>query len=388
MRWEKKPLSECCSFVGGYAFKSSELSEVNRGNDIPVVKIGNLTAQGFLDLTKSQYYPYTDKLKQYIINNGDILLAMTGATVGKISISNKNNVYLNQRVGLLRPKDIVLNRKFLFYCLLDEQFYNFCQDTAGGGAQGNISPTQILNYKLPLPPLHIQQHITEVLDKADALRQKDQLLLQKYDELAQSIFYDMFGDPVKNEKSWELKKFKECGTLDRGVSKNRPRNAPELLGGKYPLIQTGDIANSGGYITSYTSSYSELGLKQSKLWKKGTLCITIAANIAKTAVLTFDACFPDSVVGFLPNQFVTTNYIRFWIGYLQKILEDSAPESAQKNINLDILRNLNVPVPPIELQNRFELLLINNNKLKNKCMNSSKKSELLFDSLLDTNFKN
>ena len=129
-------------------------------------------------------------------------------------------------------------------------------------------------------------------------------------------------------------------------------------------------------------------MKQSKLWKKGTLCITIAANIAKTAVLTFDACFPDSVVGFLPNQFVTTNYIRFWIGYLQKILEDSAPESAQKNINLDILRNLNVPVPPIELQNRFELLLINNNKLKNKCMNSSKKSELLFDSLLDTNFKN
>ena len=92
------------------------------------------------------------------------------------------------------------------------------------------------------------------------------------------------------------------GELAREKSKNRPRNAPELLNGPYPLIQTGDIANAGIYLKEYTQTYSELGLKQSKMWKKGTLCITIAANIAKASILTFDACFPDSVVAFIPSE--------------------------------------------------------------------------------------
>jgi type I restriction enzyme, S subunit len=90
----------------------------------------------------------------------------------------------------------------------------------------------------------------------------------------------MFGDPVRNEKGWEVCNLNELGSLDRGVSKARPRNSPELLGGIYPLIQTGDVTNSGIYITAYKQTYSELGLKQSKLWPKGTMLITIAANIA------------------------------------------------------------------------------------------------------------
>lgn len=98
-------------------------------------------------------------------------------------------------------------------------------------------------------------------------------------------------------------------SLDRGRSQYRPRNAPELLNGPYPLIQTGDVSKAGLYITTYQNTYSELGLKQSKLWKAGTLCITIAANIAQTAILAFDACFPDSVVGFIPYGDVNAVYV-------------------------------------------------------------------------------
>ena len=126
------------------------------------------------------------------------------------------------------------------------------------------------------------------------------------EDFLRSAFLEMFGDPVTNPKGWPLIKFSEIGELDRGKSQHRPRNAPELLGGPYPLIQTGDVANSGGYIRSYKSTYSEIGLKQSRMWPKGTLCITIAANIAKTGILTFDACFPDSVVGFSPNKKTNT----------------------------------------------------------------------------------
>ena len=163
----------------------------------------------------------------------------------------------------------------------------------------------------------------------------------------------MFGDPVLNEMGWEIETLNKIGTIGRGVSKHRPRNASELFGGIYPFIQTGDVANSGNYIVDYHSTYSEFGFKQSKLWDKGTLCITIAANIAKTSILTFDSCFPDSIVGFIPGERTNNMFIHYWFSYFQKILESQAPESAQKNINLKILSELKVILPPLSLQNEF-----------------------------------
>lgn len=268
--------------------------------------------------------------------------------------------------------------KFLFYLLKTINF--------DAGQHKRYWISTFANFEIELPPLSTQKRIAEILDAADALRRKDQELLKKYDELAQAIFIDMFGDPVKNEKGWETKKFKELGKLDRGVSKHRPRNASELLGGNYPLIQTGDVANSGGIITKYRATYSDLGLKQSKLWEKGTLCITIAANIAKTGILDFNACFPDSIVGFKPNDKISNSiYIQYWIGFLQKILEDNAPESAQKNINLEILRGLDVICPPIEHQNEFQKIILKLNSLKHKL--SNKIDEDLFDAIIQKAFK-
>lgn len=89
------------------------------------------------------------------------------------------------------------------------------------------------------------------------------------------------------------------------------------------------------------------------MWPAGTLCVTIAANIAQTGILTFPACFPDSVVGFTPNEGVNTRYVQHFIDDLRPYLELTAPQLAQKNINLEILREVEVPVPPIELQNQF-----------------------------------
>lgn len=174
----------------------------------------------------------------------------------------------------------------------------------------------------------------------------------------------MFGNPITNSHNLPLKTLSELGELGRGISKHRPRNAPELLGGVYPLIQTGDVANASLYILDYNSTYSETGFKQSKMWSKGTLCITIAANIAKTAILTFDSCFPDSVVGFNANVSTNNIFIHFWFSFFQEILEEQAPESAQKNINLKILSELKVIVPPIELQQQFADFVAQTDKSK------------------------
>ena len=156
--------------------------------------------------------------------------------------------------------------------------------------------------------------------------------------------------PVIPEE-WHYIALKHLGDLGRGKSKHRPRNDPKLfLDGKYPFIQTGDVKAATNHITTFTKQYGEFGLSQSKIWPKGTLCITIAANIAETAFLGIDACFPDSIVGFTPNNSVLAEYIRYFIESQKIRLWAFAPATAQKNINLDTLENLIVPYCSIDEQ--------------------------------------
>ena len=139
--------------------------------------------------------------------------------------------------------------------------------------------------------------------------------------------------------------------MGRGKSKHRPRNDPKLFeDGKYPFLQTSEVKAAKQYITEFSKLYGEFGLQQSKLWPKGTLCITIAANIAETAFLGIDACFPDSVVGFTPYENISPEYIKHFIESQKLRLWAFAPATAQKNINLDTLENLIVPYCSAEEQ--------------------------------------
>lgn len=143
---------------------------------------------------------------------------------------------------------------------------------------------------------------------------------------------------------WVYSYLADMGDLGRGKSKHRPRNDPRLFGGSFPFIQTGEVKAANRVVRSYSQTYSEFGLAQSKLWPKGTLCITIAANIAQTAFLGFDGCFPDSVVGFTAFEpVVRAEYIDYFIQAARTRIEAYAPATAQKNINLETLENLVVP---------------------------------------------
>ena len=161
--------------------------------------------------------------------------------------------------------------------------------------------------------------------------------------------------PYTLPNGWTWIRFPEVGELSRGKSKNRPRNNPILyINGKYPLVQTGDVSRANGIVKTFSALYNENGLKQSRLWPKGTMCITIAANIAETAILGFDACFPDSVVGFIPhNEIGNTKYFEYFMRTAKEHLEKFAPQTAQKNINIEILENLLIPLPPLAEQHRI-----------------------------------
>lgn len=285
----------------------------------------------------------------YPFTAGTVLYSKLRPYLNKVVVADEDGVATTELVPLRCNPEKVLP-SYLAYFLRSSEFLNFANTVVAGAKMPRMVMSEFWRYPVPTPPLSEQRRIAAILDKADALRTKRREALAQLDRLAQSIFVEMFGDPVINSRELPLHKLGTVGKLDRGVSKHRPRNAPELLGGSYPLVQTGDVANSGGYITRYSTTYSELGLSQSKLWPSGTLCITIAANIAKTGVLCFDACFPDSIVGFTADNEATVEYVRVWLSFLQKTLEDAAPESAQKNINLAILRDLQIPLPHLKQQ--------------------------------------
>lgn len=283
--------------------------------------------------------------------------------------------------GLVANKS-VLESKYLYYFCENFDFEQLNTTVT----IPSLTKANLQNIEIPLPSLEEQRKIAAVLDKVSDLIAKRRQQLKKLDLLVKARFVEMFGDPVSNSYQFPVLSLPELGELGRGVSKHRPRNAPELLGGKYPLIQTGEVANSDLYIHSYENTYSEVGFQQSKMWKAGTLCITIAANIAKTAILSFDACFPDSVVGFSANEKTNNIFVHYWFSFFQEILEAQAPESAQKNINLKILSELKVIVPDIEEQNCFADFVEQAEKTKTRIRESLTKLETLKKALMQEYF--
>ena len=159
-------------------------------------------------------------------------------------------------------------------------------------------------------------------------------------------------------ENWQKYRTIELGQMQRGKSKHRPRDDEKLYGGAYPFIQTGDIKKANLYIKEYERTYSNYGLSQSKLWPKGTLCITIAANIAETAILGLNACFPDSVIGWISNEKITNNiFIKYYFDFYKTQLKRLSVGGAQENLNLDKLENVYFHIPTLPEQNDITNLL-------------------------------
>jgi type I restriction enzyme S subunit len=292
---------------------------------------------------------------------------------------------LNQRVCRLEPHTAVVDSKYLLHFLPRE--LDRIHATTSFATVKHLSVKTLAEVTIPLPPLAEQKRIADILDKADGIRRKRREANDQADRILRSAFAEWFGDPVTNSKCLPTAKLGVAAILDRGRSRHRPRDADFLYGGRYPFVQTGDIANARGYINSFTQTYSEEGLAQSKLWPNGTLCITIAANIAKTAILTFDACFPDSVVGLLPGPALTTEYVRYWFVAMEKAIDASATQVAQKNINLELLRSLDIQLPSMSLQKRFSDLAGRVQQFKSKHHSLSLTQSELFNSLIHQAFQ-
>ncbi|MFD2518252.1 restriction endonuclease subunit S [Salinimicrobium flavum] len=357
--WTSDKLENLCDIILGRT--PSRNKNEYWGKGIDWVSISDMK-QKLIFSTKEQITVIgAEKSRSRLIKKGTLLMSFK-LSIGKLAFAGKD-LYTNEAIAALPIKDNnKINNEYLYYLLQNIPLIGGNQAVMGK----TLNKTSLQKLQIPYPKsIEKQKRIAQVLSDCEDLIAKRKESIALLDDLVKSTFLEMFGDPVRNVKNFELVPLATLGTIDRGVSKHRPRNAPELLGGVHPLIQTGDVSNSNTYITSFSSTYSDLGLKQSKKWPIGTLCITIAANIAKTSILSFEACFPDSVVGFIVNKESNNLYVHHLFSFFQRILETNAPAAAQKNINLKILRNLKVPKPPRKLQTEFAGKISEIEELKN-----------------------
>ena len=343
--WQIKRLGEICDILNGFAFKSNEY--VKEG--VRVIRITNVQKGRIVD-EDPKYFPVkrSNEILKYILQDGDLLMSLTG-NVGRVGIISSSLLpaALNQRVACLRIKDKTISIKYLFHLLNSNLFEKDCISSASGIAQLNMSTKWLEQYEMVIPPPSEQQRIVNLLDaecaKIDALKANAEKNLQN----AKDLFQAALKKELEPKEGWKKDFLSKIAYISRGRSQHRPRNEASLYGGNYPFIQTGDIRDAnGGTISTYNQTYSEIGLQQSKLWKKGTICITIAANIGETAILGMDACFPDSVVGIIPdNQVVCTDFLNYCLIKEKDELNEIAHGTAQKNINVAILEKVLITYP-------------------------------------------
>lgn len=376
------PLSELCAFRHG-GTPSKAVAEFWTGQ-IPWVSPKDMKTSTVCDASDHITEAAVANSATSVVPPGSTLLVVrSGILAHTFPVALVTGpVAFNQDIKAVVPKSADVSAEYLYWFLRSKASDVVARGVKKGATVHSVQSGFIEGLQVPLLEHAAQQRVVDLLSRAEGVVRLRRQAQQKAAELIPALFVDMFGDPATNPKGWPVSAFGDVGTLDRGKSRHRPRDAAELYGGLYPFIQTGDVANSAGSIAHFSSTYSEIGLAQSRLWPVGTLCITIAANIAKTGVLNFEACFPDSVVGFLPGSMVSTAYVQAWLGFLQPTLEANAPQAAQKNINLEILRSLPIPMTPQHLQDQFAsrcALLLSVGNQQNA---ASHKAKAVFDALL------
>ncbi|NSM59128.1 MULTISPECIES: restriction endonuclease subunit S [Enterobacteriaceae] len=323
----------------GWSWKKFEdVCVLKRGYDLPTHarSVGNIplySANGV-----------TDYIDQFKVEGPGVVTGRSG-TIGKVHFVESDFWPLN--TALYVQKFNGNYPRFIKYFLEIFDLTRF----SSGAAVPTLNRNSFSSELVCTPDSIDEQK--RIVEKLDALLTRIDVAIEHLQESA-SLADALYASELNNifssgDNKWPLRKINEVAEVARGKSKHRPRNDKSLFGGDYPFIQTGDVRNAQKYITTFSTSYNEKGFQQSKLWPKDTICLTIAANIGDVAILGMDACFPDSIVGISSSE-LETDYLYYFLTTLQQQLDSKANAAAQKNINLKILSEIEIPVPTLNEQ--------------------------------------
>lgn len=398
MKQKTQTLTTVCAIKNGFAFKSKDY--LTKG--IPLLRISNFN-DGEVYINDNQIYvdaKYLKSKNDFIVEKGDVLIALSGATTGKYGIYNFDfPSLLNQRIGLIKSGESdTLNSRYFYYYLniLKSEILR----NAGGAAQPNISTKKIGTFEIPLPPLETQKRIAQILDDAAALRDTTAQLLKEYDLLAQSIFLEMFGDPVANTKNWKVDKLKELST--KILSGNTPK------GGSKVYVEEGILFFRSQNVwknriemenIAFIDDATHLKMSKSSLKNKDILMTktgrvnTEKSSLGRAAMYqgeddkaninghVYLIRLTDSII----NEFVL--FILTTIQYRDYIRRVCVGGIDKRQINKEHLEEFPIINPPIELQNQFADKIALIEQQKELAKQELQESEDLFNCLLQKAFK-
>lgn len=388
---EKVKIIDFCNISNGFAFKSDKyISE----NGARVIRITNVQKGKIVD-NDPKLYPFSelDKLEAYKIFEGDILMSLTG-NVGRVGRFPKELLpaYINQRVCRVMPKNEKLDTNFLFHFLNSDVFENEAIKNSAGAAQLNLSTKWLGDFEIPLPNLATQQRIAAILDQADAIIQNNRAIVQKYDALTQSLFLDMFGDPVKNEKGWEKVRFDELVSKDCPLTYGIVQPGEEFEDG-IPCVRPVDLTSQYIYVDELKRIDPKISSKFSRtLLKGGELLLSVRGSVGVISIADSSLVGSNVTRGIVPIWFDSeiSNKLFFYYLYCTKEIQREVKALAKGatliQINLKDLRELKIIKPPITLQNQFAERVAVIEAQKKQAQLELAKSEELFQSLLQRAF--
>ena len=351
-----------------------------RMEGVPIIRLQNIERNKFKNMDIKYTSPEKAKeLEYHSYPVGDLVLAKLGDPIGKTCLVPEymGNGLVVADVVRIRLSPNKADKYFMEYLLNSRMCITQLEMETIGSTRPRVNISQVRDLEVPVPPLPEQKKIAEVLTTIDEAIVKNDEAIEKTQRIKKGLMQQLLMRGIGHKefqeteigmipKEWDVGYLGDIATLDRGKFAHRPRNDPRFYGGKYPFIQTGDISEAKGIVTKYSQTLNEDGIKISRLFKKGTLVITIAGNIGDIGILNFDSYFPDSIVGITPVKTkIHSIFLVFMMTILKGRISSIAPRSTQKNINLEILKKVKLPLPPLFEQKKIaDILSVSDKKIE------------------------
>lgn len=384
-----KKLGELATFSRGLTFSKADVADVSskkvlRSNNIDL----NSHSLNYGDVAcLNETFVIPDEKK---LHKGDIFICMSnGSTqhLGKVAFIEDDIDYaFGGFMGAIHPNVKLVYPKYVFYSCLSTEYRRYLASVLNGVNINNLKWSELSNFSIPVPPLAAQSRIVSELNLLQSIIDKQKAQLKELDNLAQSIFYDMFGDPVENEKGWEVKNLGDLCEVYRGGS---PRPIDRFLGGTIPWIKIGDATKGDDIYLHQTKEHIiEEGLKKTRFIHAGSLIFAnCGVSLGFARIITFDGCIHDGWLAFdnvsnsIEKVFLLKS-LNFCTSYFRSI----APDGTQPNLNTTIMKSFKQILPPLPMQKLYIAKIESIEKQKAAISKSIEETQKLFDYTMDKSF--
>ena len=390
--WEIKELQDCLSYIKNGA----NIKQTKGASGIPITRIETLSG-GQFHRDKLGYADVFElgKFAPYVLDDADILMSHINskAYIGRSVIYHKqDNEQIIHGMNLLRLKffPAAINPEFAnYYFKCDFFLGEVAKIRKDAVNQSSMAISDLKKISIPVPPLSEQQHIVEELDLLSSIIEKKKAQLNELDNLVQSLFYEMFGDPIINEKRWVIRRMSDIGEITTG---NTPSRAiKEYYCDNYiEWIKTDNILKDSLYASEAKEYLSELGASHGRLVKKGAILVACIAgsveSIGKACITNRKVAFNQQINAITPNSDINVLFLYHLIKYMGAYIQEKATTGMKHILTKSMMETLKLPIPPIDLQNQFAERVQVIEHQKELIKKSVKEVETLFNSRMDYYF--